>query len=276
MNFEDDYNFMSNVHYDEYNYTQLYSKFPILSDLDSIYFNCNNSFNNKNINKQDKTDYCTVKQIENNNSTNKNTEIEESNLKQVKIIGKKREKANYKGVHNKFSEDNLIRTIRKILLNNLTKFINKLIYEVYNGKINQGILKKELKNLNQNQTKKVKENKEFLYKTIKDIFYCDLSNRYTNYSFSHNKNIINELLNEKDEEKRIIFEKIFHLKITDCLNNYKGINNIKEILPLNELINENLNDFKDEHDYFQLLSYYILNFEEIIMRKKSRKGRKNN
>ena len=275
----DDFSLVSNNNYDENNYQNFYSKNPIFSDLNSIMdFNDNNSFKNKKtINEQLKTNY-TLNQIE-NNSINKNTEIdirEESNIKEVKILGKKREKSNYKGVHDKFSGDNVIRKIRTILLNNLTKFINKFIYEVYNGKINHGILIKELKNLNQNQTKNVQENKEFLNKKIKDIFSSDLCSKYTNFSSSHNKNLINELLNEKDEEKRMKFEKIFNLTIVDCLNNYKGIINIKEIEPLNSLINEDLKNYEDEHDYFKLLSYYILNFESIIMRKKSRKGRKNN
>ena len=268
----DNFNIFSYNNYDE-SPQQFYSKSHILELFD---FNDKNIFSNNKIiiNEQFITN-CSTNQ--NENAINKNLEIEnkgEFNVKKVKLLGKKT--SNYKGLHDKYSSDNAIRKIRTILINNLTKFINNLIYEVYNGKINQGILKKELKKLNKSQTKNVKENKEFLYQTIKDIFSVELSIKYTNFSSSHNINIINQLLNEKDEEKRIKFETIFNLTILDCINNYKGIINIKEIEPLNELINEDLNNYKNEDEYFKLLSCYISDFERIIMRKKSRKGRKNN
>ena len=269
-----DFSIESVNNYDENLYQKIYSQNHAFSDLNSyIDLNDNNSFKNQKIINEQLNTTCTLNQIDNNEI---NEIKKESNNKEVTILGKKRKKSNFKGIHDKYSGDNAIRKIRTILLNDITKFINNLIYEVYNGKINHGILIKKMQNLNLNQTKNVQENKEFLYQTIKEIFFSDLCSKYTNFSSSHNKNLIIELLNEKDEEKRIKFEKIFNLTILDCLNNYKGIINIKEIEPLNTLINEDLKNYEDEYDYFKLLSHYILNFEEIIMRKKSRKRRKNN
>ena len=262
----DNFNIFSYNDYDE-SPQQFYSKSHILELFD---FNDKNIFSNNKIiiNEQFITN-CSTNQ--NENAINKNLEIEnkgEFNVKKVKLLGKK--KSNYKGLHDKYSSDNAIRKIRTILIKSLFNLINDFIFDVYNGKIGQGILKKELKNMNQNQTENVAENKKFLIKKLKDIFSVDLK-RYTNYPSSHNKNLINKLLNEKDEEKRTKFEKIFNLTILDCLNHYKGIKYIKELEPLNSLINKNLAKFEDDKDYLNLLNYYILKFEKTIMKKKSRK-----
>jgi len=200
---------------------------------------------------------------------------EESEIKEKKTyVGKKRNNTNFKGIHNKYSGDNVIRKISTIFINNLIKFINDLIYEVYKGKINQGILKKELKKMDKSQTKNLKENKEFLYKKLSDIFSVNISNKYTNFSSFHNKDLINELLNEKDEEKKIKFKNIFNLTFLDCINHYNGKKYNKDIEGLTSLINEDFENYESDQDYFELLKYYTYNLEEIIMRKKIRKGRK--
>ena len=273
MNWDYEYNSISNYYEEKNNEDCQYfsNTNPFFLEFNSFDNNEDNSFTiNKNINDQLKTK-CTLNQIENNSENNNEIEInEKSNITEVKILGRKRKNSNYKGVHTKYDEDNVIRKIRTILIKSLFNLINDFIFEVYNGKIGQGILRKELKNMNQNQTENVAENKKFLIKKLKDIFSVDLK-RYTNYPSSHNKNLINKLLNEKDEEKRTKFEKIFNLTILDCLNHYKGIKYIKELEPLNSLINKKLAKFEDDKDYLNLLNYYIPKFEETIMERKSRK-----
>ena len=274
MNLDYDFNSISD-YYEEKNNEYFSITNPFLLEFNSFGNDEENSFTinkiNKNINEL-KTKY-TIKQIENNSQTqNMEIEIKEESNK-VKILGRKRENSNYKGVHTKYSNDNIIRKIRTILIKSLSELINDIIFEVYNGKIGQGVFKKELKNMNQSQTENVAENKKFLIKKLKDIFSVDLK-RYSNFPSSHNKNLINELLNEKDEEKRMKFEKILNLTILDCLNHYKGIKYIKELDPLNSLINQKMTKFEDDKDYLNLLNYYILNFDETIMKKKTIKKKK--
>ena len=272
MDFDYEYNSLSNYYEEENNAYFSNTNHPFLLELNSSENKEDSSFtiNKINNNVNDVNTKYTINQIENNSLT-QNLEIkinEESNT--VKILGRKRKNSNYKGVHTKFSSDNIIRKIKTFLIKSLCELINGFIFEVYNGKVGQGILKKELKYMNQNQNEKVAENKKFLIKKLKNIFSVDLK-RYTNYSPFHNKNLINQLLNEKEEEKRTKFEKIFNLTILDCLNHYKGIKYIKELEPLNSLINKKLVKFEDDKDYLNLLNYYIPKFEETIMKKKSRK-----
>ena len=65
---------------------------------------------------------------------------------------------------------------------------------------------KQLLTLNHKQKANiiVDENKQFLQKTLQEIFSDNISKRYTNYPLDHNKNLINRLLEEDDEEKRKI------------------------------------------------------------------------
>ena len=59
-----------------------------------------------------------------------------------------------------------------------------------------------------NQEGKVKSTVEnekiFLNKKLKDIFYENISARFYNFPKTHNKSLIDLLINDKDEEKKNI------------------------------------------------------------------------
>ena len=65
---------------------------------------------------------------------------------------------------------------------------------------------------------KILGNKKFLYKNLKDIFSEHISTKYTSLDLDHNKILIEKLINEKDSDKKIKFEKLFSLTFVDCLN----------------------------------------------------------
>ena len=69
---------------------------------------------------------------------------------------------------------------------------------------------KKLYFLNQAQilNSSVNFNKSLLQKTLYDIFSDKISSRITNFPEDYNKVIIEGLINEKDTEKRIYFQKI--------------------------------------------------------------------
>ena len=118
-----------------------------------------------------------------------------------------------------------------------------------------------------------KENKEFLNKKLKEIFSENISNKYIMYSKDHNKKLIQNLLNENDEEKRIKFNKLFNLTFLECLNHLIGKKYIEELEGFPSL--ENIcKRFNEDQEYLNLLNYYIINFEEIIMRKRTRSSKK--
>ena len=65
--------------------------------------------------------------------TNNNQSVNAS--KSFKKLGRKRKSDNAKGEHNKFSDDNMRRKIKHVVLKSLMEFINNKIKEVFNGKI---------------------------------------------------------------------------------------------------------------------------------------------
>ena len=71
------------------------------------------------------------------------------------------------------------------------------------------------------QTHKIKSSIEyekfFLQKKLKDIFSENISKRLSNYTQNHNKIIIDLLINEKDEEKKNYFIKLFNITFIECL-----------------------------------------------------------
>ena len=125
---------------------------------------------------------------------------------QKKKCQEEKKNSNETGEHDKFYDDNLSRKCKRVLLDILFTFINSVIRKVYNNNIGSGIFRKQLLKNNQNQilSSKADYNKDFLNKKLKDIYSDDISTRYSIYPPEHNKYIIENLLNEKEEKKRKI------------------------------------------------------------------------
>ena len=224
----------------------------------------------------------------NYNVKNKDSKESKKNLFKIKT-GKKRKINNEEiqkrdleeSEHNKFSDSNMRRKCKHLVLKNTLDFINKKIRNIYNGNIGNGLLKKELQTINQFQkhNANLNFNKEFLTKTLSQIFSDNISSRYTNIPLNHNKMIINSLINEKDENKRIYFNKLFNVNFRQCLNLFIGKDFIVELDGLKrfeEIKNEQiLGKYTfDSEEYFNIIFWYLNNFEEIINSKKPRKYRK--
>ena len=189
------------------------------------------------------------------------------------FLGRKKKNSNEIGAHSKYCQDNIIKKIKSFLLYFLKIFINSLIYKIYNGDIGKGIFIKELKIINQRQIIDSKNDKEFIYKTLKDIFSDNISKKYTYYLPQHNKNLIEKLLNEEDYEKRVIFQKLFYLTFLDCLMYFRGDKKLQQLDGL-KTIDEINKDFDDDLEYLELFKYYVIHFEEIIMKKRKRNTKK--
>jgi hypothetical protein len=194
-----------------------------------------------------------------------------------KKLGRKRKSENAKGEHNKFSDDNMRRKIKHVVLKSLMEFINNKIKEVFNGKIGYSILKKELLTLNKEQKSDatVRYNQLFLSKTLNEIFSEDISGRFSNFPSNHNKLLINNLLNGEDENRNIYFRKLFGLTFIQCEKYYIGIIDIPELEGMKRF-NEEKKELEDgqEEEYIEILEYKLKNFEELMKKKKSRKPRK--
>ena len=210
---------------------------------------------------------------------NNEKEIDKSNnlingniLKQKRIIKKNVTK------HNKYADDNLRRKCRGILLNIVLEYINEKINAIYEGKIGNGILKKELLPLNQFPKKDntIEFNKNLMYKTLKQIFSGDISTKYSYYLLDHNKEIIFRLLNDKDEKKRNYFKKLFNIKFIQCVEQFNGKKNYDELQGFklfNDIKHKYEYIYSNEPEYIDKLEEYLKNFEDIITNKRGRKSK---
>ena len=210
----------------------------------------------------------------------KRNEVEKVSIgntsQEIKKSGRKIKKLGKSGKHNKYSDDNLIRKIKGILLNQIREHCNNKIRAIYGNKKGQKILLKI--NSEQRLKSKVEFNKNLLNKSIKDIFSENISGRYANPEKNYNKKLINDLLNEKEEIKRIQFENLFNLTFLDCLKHFRGSQTFKELIGM-KLFEEAFKKYENDDDYQDykiFLEYYTKYFEDIINIKKRRNRKSKN
>ena len=240
-----------------------YSEITYLNNSDNIF--------NKNFDSYETLSTFNESLTNRNNIINNNPD---ETLKKDEFLNKKTKiKGKYKGIHNEFSKDNIFRKIKNELIKELKKFINELIYKTYNCQIGRGFIRKEFKTIGEINIKYIKNYKEFIYKSLKEIFSMNISDKYYNVCKDFNKVLVDKLLNEKDEEKRIIFEKVFNLTFLECIDHFAEKKKIHELEGLTT-IKEKFKDCKK--DLYNNIEYYALNFEKIVQNGKSRKRKKEN
>ena len=123
-------------------------------------------------------------------------------------IGRKRKNDPSIREHNKYACDNLRRKSKKLIINNALNFVNDTIKKVYNNNIGKGVYKKELYKIDNYQQYEIniKFEQKLLNKTLGEIFSWKISGKFTNCLPNHNQKIIEILLNEKDDNKKSIFQ----------------------------------------------------------------------
>jgi len=204
---------------------------------------------------------------------NKNIEIHDINLEETnKSTLKKKDNTltiinkgdtKYKKVY----LDNKIRKAKILIIKVIIQYINYKISKLHNNKKNNGILSK-IKIIDTSQIKSVKKNYniELLNKTLKEILSTKISKKYNGPPTEINNTIIEKLLNEKDEEKRLIFNNIFNKTFREWIHNLED--------PKDELKNiyeEMLLKSKDDGNELRKI---IENFEIIFENKIGRKPKK--
>ena len=226
----------------------------------------------------------TKETLKNKKNTNK---IESENSKYIYLINNSQRmeelkkdvsalKKNRKSVskrHDKFSDDIVRRKVKHLVLKNLLNFINDKISKKYQSKISNGVFIKKLFTINQKQKTNtlIEFNREFLYKSICEIFSENISTKCTNYHKSHNKNLIENLLNDdEDINRKKYFNNLFNLTFLDCLKHFRGSEEIKELIGL-KTFDCIKTDYEDDVDYLKTLHYQFMNFENIINKKRVKK-----
>ena len=218
--------------------------------------------------------------VYNKNENNNNIFIGIDNSNEKNLLERKRNRNhNQSSKHNKFSDDNSIKKIKRILISELHNFINAKIEDIYGDNIGEGMIKKKLMKLCQDQISdaSIGFNLSFLNKTLQDIFSENLTGRITNYSPERNKELIEELINDSDEQKRNFFRGLFNVTFLECLKYFRdeiGIHNkylkgLKKYSDLKEKIAK-----KDDEVYANHIENYLKDYEIILYKKKPRNSRK--
>jgi hypothetical protein len=202
---------------------------------------------------------------ENNNDNNLPLPINIVQEKNEEIETLLRRKRN----NSKFKSDSLIRKVKHILLDNILNFINGKISEFSEHKSIFG----KLKNIGQKARSEgnAEYNKKFLNKTLFDIFSSKITGRITNYLSDYNEKIIDNLLKEKDLNKRQYFSDLFNLTFVQSLNHFNETNYYKELNGMKRMVDEVKKESEGDEEYENNLKYYFLHFEDIINKKKGKK-----
>ena len=177
--------------------------------------------------------------------------------------------------HTKYSTDNMQRRCKSLILTYTLEYLNYQIKKIYNGNIGNGIYIRKLFDINQEQkaNNSVDYVRNFMNKTVKEIFSAHISKRYTSFLPNHNQIVINRALNEKDETKREKFEKLFNLTFVDCLQKFLGKDNSEdsEGFTLFSHIKYKLHDDKE---YLDRLEKFLNEFIDKINSRKPKYSNK--
>lgn len=205
-------------------------------------------------------------------SINLETHKKNDEKKELQKRGRKTKREDSEIPHNKFANDNLRKKSKHIILSEILSFLNLKLKEIYKNNLGNGILLRQLLTLNHKEKANINiiENQNFIKKTLQEIFSEDISKRYTNFPSNHNKELINRLLNEEDEEKKNYFTKLFNISFSEALHHFQGKIIIKELVGL-KTYKESIKKYENEKDYHENLVFHLTNFEEIINSKKPRK-----
>jgi hypothetical protein len=204
----------------------------------------------------------------------KNQEIKEE-VKQGRIQNNSKENISEKS-HNKFSVDNIMKKVKKNLINYLILFIKSLLPEEYQQyslfKINYKIIDNLKKDINL----------KYLKMTLKEFLSQEISPKYINKDEKTNKNNIDAILKIKIAfENKEVINQIFNMTLGEWIDiftmkkqsNINGSGIDKFLKKLLKDIYKN-NETNNEVDYFSTFVYCLYNYGRWFDCKKGRKGRK--
>ena len=185
---------------------------------------------------------------------------------------KTKNEVEFKRDDNKCHLDNLLRRAKRIAFDSILKYDNIKIDELYDHNIGNGVNKKELLKINHSQIKcsGTLFNKDLLKKTQGEIFSEEITTRYSSFPLDHNKQLIDKLLNEKDEIKRDKFNKIFNKTLCDCMEHIIGNKNFEELAGLEKIYEEKMIELNEEEEYKDELRKIFNNYQKIFNNKKPR------
>ena len=269
---DDNYIFKSPNISERYNFNDSYETNDFKNNYNTIYKNENKNDNDNN--KLELYEKPPLIEEANLEKTSENTKI---------ILKKKRGRIKSKEIdesddnnenRGKYSIDNLIRRTKTIVLNSMLQFDNKIISKAYNYNIGRGINTKILlKNeYSQKRDTKIEFNKNLLNKTQQEIFSEKISKK-NKFQFpeDHNEILIKNLLEEKDEIKRNIFQLLFSMTFKECIQQICGNEYFECLEGLKQIYDEEMIKMKEEEDFKKLINDVLNNYEKKLNDRKPRK-----
>ena len=226
-----------------------------------------------------------------NNISNINEDINSSSVKRnnflyrnekifkiVKInkkIGRIKKDSALKGIHNKFSQDNIIRKIKRRFHENLRLYINRE-YKKYilNKKNSKKNIINWLKKINPQVSRKIRkeDNLKWFESKIFEIFSENISKRYSAYIPDLNKKKISRLM-KLNEATNVI--DILNTNIEVLFNKYTNNKKIDGFKTLKDDIDELKKDMEKTNqenikEYLNKYEYIAKNMKNIFIKKNTR------
>ena len=227
---------------------------PIQNQIDLSYFELNNISSINSTNEYKFFEYFDyfqplLKKEENNIQNQKIFEITKINKK----IGRIKKYSSLIGKHNKFSEDNIIRKIKRRFLENVRLYINdEYKKDCISKKKNKG-KNNWLKKIDPKFSRKIKkrDNLQWFKFKIFEVFSENISLKYTSFGIDSNKQKIQNffLTEEPNKVKDILnttIETLFNIYIkNEKLDNFKTLNDdVKQLeKQMKELGQENIKEY---------------------------------
>jgi hypothetical protein len=276
-------------------------------DINTV-LNLDNSFENDDIEESKININFNLTSFDNCNSIILNNPIEEDSIfinpckeqnicippipnnnleKKNNLLGRKTKNSGDVGIHNKYSQDNMIRKIKVIIKDAILEHINSHINSIIKNviKLTVTIKNKEYKvdkllNIRQNQIKDINvvQNRILLNKQLRYIFSDEIAGRYSNYPKNYNKIIIDKFYEIGIQKITCILD----LTLLECIKYFRKEENIinderydclKGLEKKFENLTKELKKQKYEEHYIIHLIELIKNFEEVYNKKNPRAGR---
>ena len=185
--------------------------------------------------------------------------------------------------HDKYSNDNLLKKIKRISIYSCFKFINEILKNIYNTFPKEKKFEYQLITLKQGiiQDTKVETNKYILDNTMKWILSNKISSKCKKYDKYHNRILLEKSLLVCNEEDKNKLELLLNMKYIDYLDFYRGNKPeydkiFKGLVTFEQYCKSDdfLNNHQDHENYKKKLENYLNNYEKKLKDIKPRKPKK--
>ena len=186
-------------------------------------------------------------------------------------------------LHDKYSQDNIIKKIKGKFLGYIVKFLNNLLKQSNYRKKKYKLYKLNYKYINQ---LKKEEDLEIFKKKLKELLSLEISPKYKKISKLHNKKIINEIFENKDLSNYQVIKFAFELTFKEWIELFTYKKNVYEIIKHNDeniieeieksmihvdVLLKKILDKNDDNHFFSIFTFFLYNYEEWFLIKRERK-----